>query len=885
MRKSLLLKGQLALGFLVILFLNFNISNASDPKDIDQAQLTGHCELNGSAAFLLTDESTNYPGTAAVTCSAQIKVPNQTVLQVDMRVNWNAQDFIALDSITYPLGTGAINSQGSGTVYFSVDVPDNTYPNFTTVAKLWFRMNCFSSTDVTFANFCTESKIHSGAPVHFYYPISVSSGTITRNPPLHTMKPLRDSSTINDTLEIPVLYSCTTAASVGFGSSWEYPKDSLDLVDVYNSGRVVFGSIQATPDESTDPAKLRIYFNGTVPRTDVLDTIFYIRFKNTMHVLNAEAKVVRLTDTLKFCDGPNSDVLGIITNRDSANARTYYQAEFRFKDTSAVTNSIDVPFKTQLKNNFVVRLRDSSDVSRFKIDNTSWSKITWKSFENSDANYRWVQDPPTEGNKKIKNDTGSPQNIPRSAALVSRTVTHKVDVGGTTGTQNANVIDDSYTKLKDVNANITITPTTGITLTTGVFTVTTPPSCPFLYVWNGNDFVEDNTILTQAEYSAKEQTVTDYYHIQTPLVDKDNQYYLQLRELSDEKSFIDKIELLSVDHAIDKKIAVTPEGKIFYVGEALVPASAIDDQGEEHIDEVNSKDGVLYSSDEPGQLILTYELSDKTWKGPMVLGGDGPPKDPHGPPGGGRVSPNEPREPILHLVKTEIQDINGTWLELTQAPPRDNYSVNYWLVDQNQIQLGTTFKVKISWQKSYSADEIKFYAVSDQTPLAIALTPISVSHSNSTSLTKLISAEDYQFATLVKGEKLDLFFPAENLPLQEGYTREFIIKASGYYIPYTPEPTASIPDRFELKDNYPNPFNAQTEIQYGLPEPSEVNLSVYNIMGQKVRTLVEGRQSAGVHRVTWDGRNENGETVASGVYFYTIRAGTYIETKKMTLLK
>jgi uncharacterized protein YoaH (UPF0181 family) len=85
--------------------------------------------------------------------------------------------------------------------------------------------------------------------------------------------------------------------------------------------------------------------------------------------------------------------------------------------------------------------------------------------------------------------------------------------------------------------------------------------------------------------------------------------------------------------------------------------------------------------------------------------------------------------------------------------------------------------------------------------------------------------------------------------------------------------------------NYPNPFNPQTEIAYSLPENSKVKLTILNIQGQKVRVLVDEYQSAGMKKVTWDGCDESGERVASGVYFYRIEAGPYDVTKQMVLLK
>ncbi len=90
----------------------------------------------------------------------------------------------------------------------------------------------------------------------------------------------------------------------------------------------------------------------------------------------------------------------------------------------------------------------------------------------------------------------------------------------------------------------------------------------------------------------------------------------------------------------------------------------------------------------------------------------------------------------------------------------------------------------------------------------------------------------------------------------------------------------SLPDRFMLLQNYPNPFNAATKIRYSLPEAYDVIIEIYDILGRKVQTLVQGRQPAGHHQVIWDAGG-----MASGLYFYRIQAGDYIETKKMTLLK
>jgi hypothetical protein len=99
------------------------------------------------------------------------------------------------------------------------------------------------------------------------------------------------------------------------------------------------------------------------------------------------------------------------------------------------------------------------------------------------------------------------------------------------------------------------------------------------------------------------------------------------------------------------------------------------------------------------------------------------------------------------------------------------------------------------------------------------------------------------------------------------------------------ERTASLPQSFSLAQNFPNPFNSSTVIRFALPQSEEVELSVFNLAGQKVATLVEGVRQAGAYTVNWDGRDEGGKELASGVYLYRLRAGERGETRKLLLLR
>ena len=94
-----------------------------------------------------------------------------------------------------------------------------------------------------------------------------------------------------------------------------------------------------------------------------------------------------------------------------------------------------------------------------------------------------------------------------------------------------------------------------------------------------------------------------------------------------------------------------------------------------------------------------------------------------------------------------------------------------------------------------------------------------------------------------------------------------------------------VPDVYALGQNYPNPFNPSTQVRYALPEQSQVVLTVYDMLGRKVRTLVNGVQDAGYRSVMWNATSDQGTPVSAGMYIYTIRANEFYQVKKMILLK
>ena len=119
---------------------------------------------------------------------------------------------------------------------------------------------------------------------------------------------------------------------------------------------------------------------------------------------------------------------------------------------------------------------------------------------------------------------------------------------------------------------------------------------------------------------------------------------------------------------------------------------------------------------------------------------------------------------------------------------------------------------------------------------------------------------------------------------------EFTLEGTGEIIipteeTFTLERKVIIPIAYTLHHNYPNPFNPITRLRYDLPEQAQVTLTVYDLIGREVTQLVNTTQEAGYRSVQWNATDMHGKPVSAGVYLYQIRAGGFVQTKKMVLLK
>ncbi|MCH9032855.1 MAG: T9SS type A sorting domain-containing protein, partial [candidate division Zixibacteria bacterium] len=130
-------------------------------------------------------------------------------------------------------------------------------------------------------------------------------------------------------------------------------------------------------------------------------------------------------------------------------------------------------------------------------------------------------------------------------------------------------------------------------------------------------------------------------------------------------------------------------------------------------------------------------------------------------------------------------------------------------------------------------------------------------------------------------------FPTLN-PYQDtlmGFVNAFVMKFSSFLTDVEEFDFGNLPRDYNLSQNYPNPFNPTTTIDFNIPKRSNASINIYNMLGQKVKRLINQEYSAGNYKITWDGTTSNGVRASTGLYFYRLETKDFVETKKMILLK
>ena len=229
------------------------------------------------------------------------------------------------------------------------------------------------------------------------------------------------------------------------------------------------------------------------------------------------------------------------------------------------------------------------------------------------------------------------------------------------------------------------------------------------------------------------------------------------------------------------------------------------------------------------------------------------------------VSSNDPLNPIVKLPRVS--------LTVAQNMPIINVSTDSVLFDTTNI--GTTASLPVTvWNSGNIALQVT-NIISTDTVFTATPTTLSIPPADS-------QVVNVHFSPPSIGYFSGLIRFASNDPGHD--TLDIFVAGQGDLLSGIAE-NPEIPTTFAVAQNFPNPFNPTTAIKYQLPKSCRVRLVIYNLLGQKVRTLVNTRREAGYYQAVWDGRNDFGNQVSSGVYIYRFEGEGFIRTLKMILMK
>ena len=301
-------------------------------------------------------------------------------------------------------------------------------------------------------------------------------------------------------------------------------------------------------------------------------------------------------------------------------------------------------------------------------------------------------------------------------------------------------------------------------------------ACPFVYVWNGQQFIIDNNILPTS-LKSNGTDVEDYYKLEQVLIPKYkgtlfSLYSLQIREFESEHSYIDQVKLLAVDHNSDFRIAVTPNGEIVTYNQPTPPLSCVDNYGNDRIKEISSMDGNIsdpttYVYGNKGDyLILDFGVINSE-NAKLILRSD--------------MKCENPNMDPPCCIEAQVLK-NGEWQTVAVVAPRE-----YWAVEAvnltDYINADQDLIVRLYWALPHRLDYVGLdTSPPDQIRISAAL-PIKAAHSNQGDITAKLLFDDQKYAELTPGEQITLTFILPNDITNK--TRTFIFYTEGHYLTVT----------------------------------------------------------------------------------------------------
>ena len=455
-----------------------------------------------------------------------------------------------------------------------------------------------------------------------------------------------------------------------------------------------------------------------------------------------------------------------------------------------------------------------------------------------------------------------------------------------------------------------------------------PPGCPYVYGWDGEEYVQENTVLGASGYSGGRTAVIDYLQL-SHVKEDGGKVKLEIREFERERTELDGVELLAIDYPSSYSMLVSPDGKPgLYQGQTL-PASVRDGVGETRLQKLLYRDGDVYQGDVGSSLVVefvsvgedsVFQTSSSgsepvLWEEDLMMLAGGKPtpcEDDCAPPVGGvEVFPDFPTEATVQgasgsdylgsdgsngrggiLVQVPVTVFGReTWRTVARVLPREK--LGELVLPGSVLGSARPSKLRFVWQGRHALDNVGFARIAAGAAGGAAdavktanLALLSAQHSSRGDVRASVSRGDRLYESLDSGETIALEFGSGQPPPAEN-SRTYIVRVTGSYSTQSLEAAAAgeVPRQYSVKCNSANPFNPSVEIEYALPEEAKVVLKVYGVGGGVVKTLVQSSKPAGFHKVIWDGRDDGGTRAASGVYFLRLETESYTQTEKIVLLK
>ncbi len=283
--------------------------------------------------------------------------------------------------------------------------------------------------------------------------------------------------------------------------------------------------------------------------------------------------------------------------------------------------------------------------------------------------------------------------------------------------------------------------------------------CPFVYVWNGTQYVIDNNLLPASEAS-EGADVEDYYRLeQTPTPQK-GKYSLLIKEFEQEHSHFDQVKLIAVDHESDVHVAVSSTGEILTYRDPHVPSLAIDGDGNSCLDLLTKIDGEYYEGHDGDHLALDFADLDVSDEAKLVLVTDFPPLM------------------MKWSIRIQTHNFEGEWTTVAEVHPRVNWATQIVDLSDYLPDAEEELKVRLYFTANHKIDYVGLDLSKQADTKVRYATLVSSTHSKEGSMKLQLLRSDGVYAELLPGEQIRLAF---TLPKNPKNTRIFIIYVKGRY--------------------------------------------------------------------------------------------------------